>query len=272
MQNEDWRYWRDMCTSRLPRQSDIPQASRPRPDTQRLSTNHPNQGDYTMSKTKRPFCILHSALCIALAVVAASASAGDTSESATIFIRDEIFSFWRTATNSTVTLPIDFPEGTSSATLTVSGAGYHQVYSNLAAGSFDLVLPEATSPDTENVYDLALAFNDGTVRTAKLGLIKGLADNAEGTTRCIVPSSARAWPKAKRRAVLPIPYGTTSFAVSLDGGEAVVTDTGLGGAQGWYVLSPISGDRQFSLSLASPFGDFAATLLGINEGTVFTVH
>lgn len=224
-----------------------------------------------MKKTaRRRFCILHFALCIALA--SATASAGDTSEAATIFIRDELFSFWRTATNSTVTLPIDFPEGASSATLTVSGAGYHQVYSNLAAGSFDLVLPEATSPDTENVYDLALAFNDGTVRTAKLGLIKGLADNAVGTTRCIVPSSARAWPKAKRRAVLPIPYGTTSFAVSLDGGEAVVTDTGLGGAQGWYVLSPISGDRQFALSLATPSGNFAATLLGIDEGTFFIIR
>ena len=221
-----------------------------------------------MKKTaRRTFCILHCALCIA-----GAAHAGDTSEATTIFIRDEIFSFWRTATNSTVTLPIDFPSGASSAALTVTGARYSRTYANLAAGSFDLALPPATSPDTENVYDLALAFNDGTVRTAKLGLIKGLTDNAEGTTRCIVPFTARAWTKAKRQAVLPIPYGTTSFTVSLDGGEAVVTDTGLDGAQGWYVLSPILGDRHYSLFLDMPFGDFAATLLGVDEGTIFTIR
>ena len=216
---------------------------------------------------RRTFCILHCAFCMAMA-----AHAGDTSEAATIFIRDDLFSFWRTATNSTVTLPIDFPEGASSATLTVTGARYSRTYANLAAGSFDLALPPATSPDTENVFDLTLTFSDGTVRTAKLGLIDGLSDAAEGTTRCIVPSSARAWPRAKRQAVLPIPFGTESFTISLDGGEATVTDTGLGGAQGWYVLSPISGGRQFSLSLATPLDVFAASLFGFDEGTIISIR
>ena len=34
----------------------------------------------------------------------------------------------------------------------------------------------------ENVYDLTLTFDDGTVRTAKLGLIQGLSPDSEGAS------------------------------------------------------------------------------------------
>ena len=91
-----------------------------------------------------------------------------------VYLRPETSSFWHTATNSTMTLPVDFPFGASSATLTIAGAfGYSQTIPDITASSVTVTLPEArmdgSSPATEDVYDITLEFNDGTVQTAKLG-------------------------------------------------------------------------------------------------------
>ncbi|MBQ1346122.1 MAG: hypothetical protein IIY62_07140, partial [Kiritimatiellae bacterium] len=112
------------------------------------------------------------------------------SEPTFVFLRPETSSFWHTATNNTMTVPVDFPAGATSARLYVSGVRYTRTYDNVAKGEFTFELPPAESDDSENVYDLALQFNDGanTVRTAKLGLIKGLSPDAEGTTRCLAPA------------------------------------------------------------------------------------
>ena len=59
-----------------------------------------------------------------------------------VFLRPEVSSFWRTATNNVVTLPVRFPEGANSATLTVTGASYSCTYENVPAGDFNLTLPE----------------------------------------------------------------------------------------------------------------------------------
>ena len=182
------------------------------------------------------------------------------SEPTFVFLRPETSSFWNTATNSTMTLPIDYPMGAKSATLDVSGVKYHRFYENIVESSFDLLLPEPTSPENENVYDLTLTFDDGTVRTAKLGLIQGLSPDAEGTTRCLAPVGAGVWNQANKRAVIPIPYGTESFAVN---GEVV--DTGLKGAQGWYALKGRSGET-YSLSLMAGGVQHFASLVGLSDG------
>ena len=189
-----------------------------------------------------------------------------TSEPTFVFLRPETSSFWNTATNSTMTLPIDYPSGATKATLTVSGAGYKtQTYPNLTESSFELVLPVPDSPQNENVYDLTLTFDDGTVRTAKLGLIQGLSPDTEGSTRCLAPAEGAVWNTVKKRAVLPIPYGTTSFTMSVNGGTVTEVDTGLNGAQGWYALKP-STDDSVSLSLVAGGINYAATLLGQGDG------
>ena len=103
-----------------------------------------------------------------------------TSERTFVFLRPETSSFWHTAKGNSVTVPIDCPDGATSATLEVAGVGYEKTYGNLPGGSFTFTLPTADSPSTENVYDLTLTFDDGTVRTAKLGLIQGLSPDAEG--------------------------------------------------------------------------------------------
>ena len=189
-----------------------------------------------------------------------------TSEPTFVFLRPETSSFWNTATNSTMTLPIDFPSGATKATLTVSGAGYRmRTYPNLTGDSFELELPVPDSPQNENVYDLTLTFDDGTVRTAKLGLIQGLSSDSEGSTRCLAPAEGSVWNTIGKRAVMPIPYGTESFAMRLNGGEWTEVDTGLNGAQGWYAIKPKNGDT-VSLSLMADGIGYAATLLGQGDG------
>ncbi len=57
------------------------------------------------------------------------------------------------------------------------------------------------------------------------------------------------------RAVFPIPYGMTSFTVA-----GVVTDTGLGGDQGWYALDVPAGQ-----TIPLTLDELAATLFGQSE-------
>ena len=205
-------------------------------------------------------------------VVSVAVSASElTSEPALVFTRPETSSFWNTATNNVMTVPVDFPSGATVATLTVSGLKYSATYENIAKGtdSYTFTLPVADSPQTENVYDLSLAFDDGTVRTAKLGLIEGLSPNAEGTTRCLAPANGRAWERVKDRAVLPIPYGMTSFTVTVNG-EQRSAEIGLNGAQGWYALGVKGGD-DVSLSMIADGLSFSASLFGANFGTLLGI-
>ena len=197
------------------------------------------------------------------AVLTVSAPAAKLSSEPTfVFLRPETSSFWNTATNSTMTLPIDYPSGAKKATLTVNGVGYTMVYPNLTASSIEIELPSPDSPKTENVYELSLAFDNGAPsRTAKLGLIKGLDSGAKGSTRCVAPARGKVWGMATDRAVLPIPYGTTSFTVN-----GVEHDTGLDGAQGWYALSPIESGETITLSYLADGVSHAASILGGGNG------
>ena len=183
-----------------------------------------------------------------------------TSEPTFVFLRPETSSFWHTATNNVMTVPVDYPTGATSANLTISGLAYNRTYEGISEGAFTFELPPAESAETENVYDLALAFNDAaqTVREAKLGLIQGLSPDAEGVTRCLAPADGSLWRKTKGRAVIPIPYGTTSFTVN---GEEKVSE--LDGAQGWYALKLRSGAAN-SLSLTANAVNYTASLIGAN--------
>ena len=98
------------------------------------------------------------------AFLAVSASAAVVSSEPTfVFLRPETSSFWNTATNSTMTLPIDYPSGATKATLTVSGVDYSRVYPDIAApqASIEIDLPMPDSPQAENVYELSLTFDNG---------------------------------------------------------------------------------------------------------------
>ena len=229
-----------------------------------MAINVASQGNTGMKTGKT---IRQVASLIGASLLTVTALGGDTSAPAFVFLRPETSSFWTTATNSTMALPIDYPDGSTEATLTVSGAGYRtRTYPNITGDSYTLVLPAPDSPQAENVYELTLTFDDGTTRTAKLGLVQSFATDSEGCTRCLAPAGRKEWNVIIKRAVMPIPYGTTSFTLSLNGGAWTNVDTGLkGGAQGWYALMSAIGDTM-SLSLVADGVNYAATLLGTGNG------
>lgn len=199
---------------------------------------------------------------------AAFGSADMTSDPKFVFLDTKTSSFWRTATNHVVTLPVRYPDGATTATLTVVGSSWSMT-TNPPAGFFDLILPEPSSPETEDVYDLTLSFNDGTVRSAKLGLIQGLMPDAEGATRCVIPEGRRNWRKIHRHAVLPIPYGAESFSVTVNG-QAIASDSGLDGAKGWYALDGVGVGDSVSVSfMLGGIGQFASLLCGGNGFMLF---
>ena len=230
---------------------DEPSATPSDPETEIIS----NQGENTM--IARKMATLVGAAMVSVAVPAETIE----SEPTFVFLRPETSSFWNTATNNTMTVPIDYPAGATSAELTVRGVDYQWIYKDITTSEYTFDLPAATSPETENVYDLTLTFNDGTERTAKLGLVQGLSPDAEGTTRCLAPTGSKVWNKVKGRAVLPIPYGMTSFKIN-----GVDTDTGLDGAQGWYALGKIDPNEPVSLSMTADGKEYMASLLGGGAG------
>ena len=207
-------------------------------------------------------------LAICFMTGAACAASEASSASTFIYVDTSESPFWRTATNSTVELSIDYPAGVSSASLSVTGAfGYSMSDANVAAGLYKLSLPAATSPETEDVYDLVLTLGDGTVRTARFGVISGVSNSPEGSTRCIPYSGSPSWSRVHQRAVLPIPYGTTSFSI---GGATV--DTGLDGATGWYPFGPLAIDSSETVRLVTSEIDCSALLRSVGPGWILIVQ
>ena len=186
----------------------------------------------------------------ACVVLSAAAYAAESAASF-VFVNPDTSSFWRTARSQSVTVPVDFPEGATTATLSVVGVGYSASYEIAAPGPYTLQLPEATTPAEENTYSLALSFDRGEGKTARLSVITGLEVGAAGSTRCVSQSS-RSWPKVSGdRFTVPVPYGATSLEV-----DGVPVDTGLDGARGFFTVGSVPtdldlvvGDTTYSVSI-----------------------
>ena len=213
-----------------------------------------------------------SAILCAAVAYGTEASSDPVSDPVFVFLRPETSSFWNTATNSTISVPVEYPKGATKASLEVTGPGYSKTYHNLPEGNFELSFPPAVSERTENVYALALSFDDGTVRTAKLGLVQGHSSGSGGNARCILSGSAFSWNKVKYRAVLPVPYGMKTVKITVDGKETVDADTGLGGAQGWFALDPVARGDRVSVSGSANGIRYDAFLLGWGDGFFFHVR
>lgn len=191
--------------------------------------------------------------------------AGDMSDGTLVYLKPEMSSFWHTATNRTIDLPVDFPASATKATLTITGAfGYTQTVSDIITHSVTVTLPAADhsidKPATEDVFDFSLSFDDGTVRTARLGLISGLGADGEGTTRCLAPATDRRWAKVNGSVAIPIPYGMKTFEI-----EGVSTNTGLNGAQGWFPLK-LRGRTEATLTGLVGEELYSSTLRGATAG------
>ena len=143
---------------------------------------------------------------------------------------------WRTAPSATFELPVFMPSGASSATLVVAGYKYSREYTGITDGMFSLSLPVADSPDSENVYNLTLTFNDplATTRSARIAVVLGSdqGDAAEAIVRT-AGSGTRNWNTIGAKAVLPISFGVDAVTVN---GSSV--DSGLYDSPGWFLFKP----------------------------------
>ncbi|MBO5940721.1 MAG: hypothetical protein J6R18_05965 [Kiritimatiellae bacterium] len=187
-----------------------------------------------------------------------------------VYLRPETSQFWSTATNSTIALPIDFPNGAEYATLEVSGLGYYRSFRIDAPSDYILQFPEPDSPQTENVYDLKLTYDNGIVRTARLGCVLSYSSTARARTRCILSSEASEWSKIKYRSVIQIPYGMTEFGYQVNGGETITVDTGSGNIASWHAFGPVKRGDQVALSAVIGDAVYDAFLFGWGEG--FFLH
>lgn len=191
---------------------------------------------------------------------------GAASNRTFVYLKPETSSFWHTAPGSSFELPITYPFGATSASLSVRGVAYARDYRDITDTSFTLTLPEPKDPSSENVYTLTLTFDNGTVRTARIGLIQGRRPGASGAARCLLSVGEDGWNEVTKRAVVPIPHGMTSFTLN---GEQV--DTGLGGDQGWYALGKVRDGDRLDLMLSVDEREYVANLIGFNFGMLLLV-
>ncbi len=205
---------------------------------------------------------------ILLPIIAIGAE-GSKSDATFVFLQPETSSFWCTATNSTMTIPIYYPKGATKADLTVEGMQYSKSYNDITSDSVDIELPAPANERTENVYTLTLSFDDGTVQTAKLGAVRGYAKDAAGVARCVIPEESASWKKFKYRAVLPVPYGMKNLTLCLNGAEPQPLETD--GAQGWYGLEGIKRNDSLDFTYELNGMPYALSLVGGGDGFFVTV-
>ena len=203
-----------------------------------------------------------------LAVAAFSASASNTcmSSPTSVFLAPERTHLWSTGCGSHFSVPIDYPEGATSATLEVVGdGGYSSTYSGLTEDSVVVDLPAAVSPDKENVYTLTLTFaGSAVVRTARLGGIFGYDGSDTGHTRCVGPLASSRWSRVRESAVLPIPYGATALTI---GGTPIDLGPDCPASWYWHASPPPGESETYVLSVGSE--DYEAVLFGVGGMFIF---
>lgn len=215
---------------------------------------------------KRVRC-LTAALTAAAMLPLMAVAAGDTSDPTFVYVNPNSCYHWHTATNSTMVLPVLFPPRASSATLSVNGTV--QVF-GITMDSVTVNLPSPRYGSREDVYELSLAFDNGKTYTTRLGLVRGYSESGIGSTRCLVPSGDKAWGRVDSLAVIPVPYGTTSFTEALKGGVATPVETGLDGAAGWCAIK-LSGFATADITATTPEEVLRARLYGLS-GFIMTIR
>ena len=206
-----------------------------------------------MDKSRR-LAALTAILALPMAAVSAERM---SSEPIRLFVTPQASSFWHTAISSTVTVPVDYPAGASSASLTVTAPGYERIYESVPSGDFTFSLPEAADPQSENVYELALTFDNGVTRTARLGLVTGGKPGSFGSTRCLSPFGSRKWRGVTSRMVVPVPFGTRTLEI--DGKEVL---DGQYDAQGWFVLEALDVGEERTVALGTDEAAYETSLFG----------
>lgn len=165
------------------------------------------------------------------------------SDQVEIFARPDETAFWRTATNSTFDVSWVFPPSAGKATLSVVGKGAERTYPDLTATAQTVELPVVSSAADEDVYELTLTFDDGTVERCTMAVVRGAKEGAAATVD-YASTRKPSWHTVGSRAVFPVPFGAVSITVD---GETAELD----GSYGWFsYVYPVSAESS-SVSLST---------------------
>ena len=177
------------------------------------------------------------AFALAMPTVAFGAGPSAMSDPTPVIVNTDSFYLWHTATGGTMRVEWAFPLNATVAHLAVTGRTVKASMPGLMAECAEIELPTPIRAKDEDVLDFTLSFNDGTVKTASLGLVRGRSDGGGATTPtpCLASTNAPSWRQSGKYFVLPVPDGAESVTVA---GEPV--DTGLDGAAGWLAAGAFS--------------------------------
>jgi len=181
----------------------------------------------------RPF------LC-ALALAASQAcAASDTSAAAEVFVDTTSSCMWNTGKSQSFSLPIEYPVLASAVDVYVKGVRYSASETGVTAASLPVSLPEPSADAAENVYEITLAFNDGTTNKCAFALVRSQSLGASCPVRLTSESS---WSKIEAKRVVQVPAG---YEPQIDGqGVAACSN----GGWGWFACPRLAaGEHEFTL-------------------------
>lgn len=197
---------------------------------------------------------------IALALAAMSASVfatGNESEPIAVFTDPDKSSFWRTGKSNDFYVNIDYPVTATSVVISVVGSRYSTNHPETSEPRLRIVLPAATSVESEDVYRMTLAFSDGTVKSCLFGLVESQAVGSSATVRVAPSTMPTIWNDVTPGMVMAVPYGTTELAIN---NEPI--DSADYGVQGWYALPRLAvGEHVFTTVVDDISYSFALTLV-----------
>ncbi len=182
---------------------------------------------------------------------------------------------WSTVTNSSVLLPVPWPQGAATAVLIVPASGlFAGAEVNLTKGvdsSYTLVLPRPTGPDTEYVVSPAIEFRNATGETLAPGLEASFGVVCGTTLFKGTDTTAPSWTNIKKGSyALPKPGDETTFQVSYGSSSAtnVVPES-----SAWMAFVPRKSET-YSLSLSGEDGElsFSALLNALADGILISIR
>ena len=219
-----------------------------------------------MAKERKTECAV--ALVALLMVFGARGLEAAESASTRVYLNSRESLLWHTAPARPFVVRWQRPAGATSATLSVKGAKYSNVYGNLEGEELQIALPPVSSTRDENVYSLTLSFDDAaaTSMTAVLGAVTGTGSGGNLVSVPLRSPSAATWPKFSRYAVVHVPHGSTSLTVN--GSEI---EPALDGSESWRAVK-YSGASEYRLELSGEAGDLSASLSGSGGGFALVVR
>ena len=205
---------------------------------------------------------------LALAALCLEACGGD------VVVNPSASRLWSTITEAQVVLPVPWPAGAVTATLSVSAsgpfAGTEAVLAKGTDASYVLDLPRPSSPGEEYVVSPTVEFRNANGETLAPRLNATLAVVCDSPVFYGTDVSAAIWTRVRKDSyVLPRPFGETFLQVGY--GSAVATNV-LGDCCAWAAFTPKkSGDYVFKLYGEDGALSLSAMLEVMAPGLVFSV-